>query len=63
MATRNEWFKSQRSGQSGGCVETKITDEAVHVRDSKNPDGPTLTFTHHEWAAFLDGANNGEFDL
>jgi hypothetical protein len=32
------------------------------VRDSKHPDGPVLTFTAAEWAAWLDGARKGEFD-
>ncbi|MCG5214675.1 DUF397 domain-containing protein [Streptosporangium sp. KLBMP 9127] len=31
------------------------------MRDSKNPAGPVLRFTHGEWAAFLDGAKSGEF--
>jgi hypothetical protein len=32
------------------------------MRDSKDPNSPVLTFTHQEWAAFLDGAKRGEFD-
>jgi hypothetical protein len=35
----------------------------IHVRDSKNPDGPMLTFTSHEWEAFIAGVKSGEFDL
>jgi len=35
---------------------------AIEVRDSKNPDGPILRYTSAEWAAWLDGAKNGEFD-
>ncbi|MEU7000984.1 DUF397 domain-containing protein [Nonomuraea sp. NPDC046570] len=35
----------------------------VLVRDSKNPNGPVLTFTPGEWTAFLDGAGKGEFDI
>jgi hypothetical protein len=33
------------------------------VRDSKDPTGPILRFTREEWAAFLGGAKEGEFDL
>jgi hypothetical protein len=32
------------------------------VRDSKNPDGPVLTFTTREWKAFREGVKGGEFD-
>jgi len=34
----------------------------VHVRDSKDPGGPVLTFNHGEWNAFLAGVKNGEFN-
>jgi hypothetical protein len=34
----------------------------IEVRDSKNPEGLALRFTAGEWAAWLDGAKNGEFD-
>jgi hypothetical protein len=36
---------------------------AIRVRDTKDPDGPVLTFTPREWTAFLAGAMDGEFDL
>jgi len=46
------------------CVKVKRTESDVQVRDSKlGEDSPTLSFTHDEWRAFLDGAKNGEFDL
>ena len=61
----SQWRKSTRSGGSGGnCVEVAYPgDGTIRVRDSKNPDGPVLTFTPAEWDAFLDGAKDGEFDL
>lgn len=45
------------------CVACKITEEVVQVRDTKDPDDTTLTFTHGEWRAFIQGVKNGEFDL
>jgi hypothetical protein len=34
------------------------------VRDTKDAGrGPILTFTRAEWAAFVGGAKDGEFDL
>jgi hypothetical protein len=48
----------------GGCVEAAALPLGyVVVRDSKHPDGPALVFDHEEWAAFMAGARNGEFDF
>ena len=57
------WVKANASGAANNCVEIARTPDSVRVRDSKNPGGPILAFTRAEWAAFLDGARNGEFDL
>lgn len=62
--SRAEWFKSARSGPNcDNCVEVAFVDEAIAVRDSKNPAGPALIFTPEEWDAFVGGAKDGEFDL
>ncbi|SCF45981.1 protein of unknown function (DUF397) [Micromonospora matsumotoense] len=49
------WRKSTRSsGNGGNCVE--VADNlpgVIAVRDSKDPDGPTLTFTPAAWHTFL----------
>ena len=58
----NVWRKSTASGGSGDCVEVAFTTEAVYVRNSQDPSGPQLTFSYSEWAAFLTGAQRGEFD-
>ncbi len=55
------WRKSMASA-SGNCVEVAFTDEAVLLRNSKEPSGPVLSFSHSEWVAFLAGARGGEFD-
>lgn len=46
------WFKSSRSG-GGDCVEVAFFGDAVLVRDSKDANGPVLTFSHDAWRAFL----------
>jgi hypothetical protein len=58
------WHKSSRSGGNGGnCVEVANLDEAVAVRDSKQPNNGMLIFDRAEWASFVEAAKNGEFDL
>ncbi len=57
------WRKASRSGGNGGaCVEVRRYEGTVQVRDSKDPDGPVLTFPAAEWHAFVDALTNGEFD-
>lgn len=59
------WHKSTRSGGNGGdCVEVAGNlPGIVALRDTKDPAGTTLIFTHAEWSAFLDGVRAGEFDV
>jgi hypothetical protein len=56
------WHTSTYSG-GGACVEVSLDWRQVRVRDSKDPDGPVLTFTHPEWDAFVRGVFSGEFNL
>lgn len=61
--TTTPWIKAAASGGNGGsCVEARRHDDMIEVRDSKDRQGPVLRFTSKEWAAFLDGASNKEFD-
>ncbi|MEU9196195.1 DUF397 domain-containing protein [Streptomyces hundungensis] len=49
-----DWRKSSYSGSEGGeCVEVAAHPSAIHIRDSKNPDGPTLTLSPTAWQGFL----------
>lgn len=50
------WRKSSRSGDGpvgGNCVEVAFAGSAVAVRDSKEPDGPTLAFSPRAWSLFM----------
>lgn len=56
------WRKASASGAQG-CVEVApLPEGGVAVRDSKDAQSPVLSFTRHEWVAFLDGMSKGEFD-
>jgi Domain of unknown function (DUF397) len=63
--TDARWRKSSRSSNNGGnCVEVaRNLPGAVALRDSKDPEGPVLTFTPDEWRVFAAGVRGGEFDL
>jgi len=56
------WRKSTRSGAAGHCVEIANVPAAVLVRDSKDVDGPVLAFAQTDWAGFIAGVRDGEFD-
>ncbi|MEV6011827.1 DUF397 domain-containing protein [Streptomyces sp. NPDC051976] len=54
-----DWRKSSHSGSQGGdCVEVSACPGTVHVRDSKDADGPALTFSSHAWKAFVTYASS-----
>jgi hypothetical protein len=56
------WIKAKASTANGACVEIAAASGNIAMRDSKDPAGPVLVYTPAEFAAFLDGARNGEFD-
>ncbi|MGW0587197.1 DUF397 domain-containing protein [Streptosporangium sp. NPDC002607] len=71
--SRIEWRKSSLSGNGPDCVEVALADtpqagaetapdadRLVLVRDSKDPDGPVLSFTPSEWDVFLGMIKGGE---
>ncbi|GAB2842277.1 DUF397 domain-containing protein [Streptomyces deserti] len=52
--TELAWFKSSySSGGSGDCVEVALAPATIHVRDSKDKQGPKLTLSPTAWADFL----------
>ncbi|MEV6007931.1 DUF397 domain-containing protein [Streptomyces sp. NPDC051976] len=56
------WRRSTACGNEGECVEVALGHEQVLARDSKNPSGPTLSFTGSAWTFFLHAVVSGEFD-
>ncbi|MDT3398173.1 DUF397 domain-containing protein [Streptomyces sp. B1866] len=57
------WRKSSYSGgEQGQCVEVAETPSKIHIRDSKNPDGPSLALPRADFSAFLQFAAS-EFEV
>jgi uncharacterized protein DUF397 len=64
------WRKSSYSNGTGGsCVEIAVltgvpgTVDEIAVRDSKDPHGPTLTFTASQWCEFAAAIKAHELDF
>lgn len=56
MSTRElQWFKSSYSSSSepGDCVEIAVAPATIHVRDSKNTQGPRLAVEPTTWTDFV----------
>ncbi|MFE6521060.1 DUF397 domain-containing protein [Streptomyces sp. NPDC057794] len=51
------WFKSSYSSSGDGdCVEIAARPDTIHIRDSKNQQGPELRVSPTAWSAFLTHA-------
>ncbi|TMR42115.1 DUF397 domain-containing protein [Actinomadura geliboluensis] len=58
------WRKSSYSDHQGGnCIEVACLAPVISVRDSKDPDGPKLTFSVAAWSAFARSVKDSEHDL
>lgn len=62
MADRLEW---RSACGSGTCVEVGEDPATglIHVRDSKQPNRPPLSFTRAEWGAFIAAVQAGQLGL
>ena len=48
------WHKSSYSSSaSGDCVEIATCPSTIHIRDSKNTQGPQLTLSPTTWTEFI----------
>jgi hypothetical protein len=57
------WITS-RACNNSACVQVAhLSGGRVALRDSKDTGRPAHVFDSGEWAAFLTGVKNGEFDL
>ena len=58
------WRKSSYSGhRAATALKWRTSPPMVGVRDSKDPDGPKLTFSASAWSAFTRSVKSNEHDL
>lgn len=48
--------------ESAHCVEVQVLKTKVKIRDSKDPNGPVLSFDLEEWENFQNAIRHGVFD-
>ena len=51
------------SCSGGNCVEVAKVGDRYLVRDSREPDAKPLQFSAGEWAAFVAGVRDGDFEF
>jgi Domain of unknown function (DUF397) len=59
MGSDTGWFKSNVSSTGGSCVEVRITDRKVYLRDTKNRDAGMLEVSPAAWACLVRLSANG----
>lgn len=60
--TAADWRKSSYCTSSSSCVEISQSPSGTAMRDTKDPDGPQLSFDTTSWAQFVTGVRAGEFN-
>jgi hypothetical protein len=57
------WRKSSYTTGQGNCVEAASPRGVVAVRDSKDPDGPSLVIPPADWRSFTRAVKAGRHDM
>lgn len=51
-----------RKCNGGHCVMVAAQDDQIVIGSSKHRDGPIISYSREEWAAFVEGIRQGDFD-
>jgi hypothetical protein len=55
-------WRVARDCDGGNCIQVAPSAGMILIGDTKNPDGPVLSYTRAEWDAFVAGIRQGDFD-
>lgn len=55
-------WRVARLCNGGACVRVATNGDMVLIGDSKNPDGPVLSYSREEFRTFVHGVRQGDFD-
>jgi len=55
-------WRVARKCNGGQCVRVAAHGDEIVIGSSKHLDGPVVTYSRDEWATFLEGVRQGDFD-
>ena len=55
-------WRVARDCDAGTCISVAPHQGMIVIGDTKNPDGPVLSYSHDEWFTFVQGIRQGDFD-
>jgi metallophosphoesterase superfamily enzyme len=55
-------WRVARNCNGGNCVRVASSRDIILIGDSKHPEGPALSYSREEFAAFVRGIREGDFD-
>jgi predicted secreted Zn-dependent protease len=58
----NPVWRTPLTCNGGACIKVAASGQAILIADSKQPEGPILSYSHDEWQQFVAGIKNGDFD-
>lgn len=55
-------WRVARKCDGGACVRVAAHGDKIVIGSSKHLDGPVIAYSRDEWAAFVQGIREGDFD-
>jgi predicted secreted Zn-dependent protease len=55
-------WRVARRCNGGACVQVAATSDGILIGSSLQPEGPVIACSPAEWAAFVEGIRQGDFD-
>ncbi|HEY5359508.1 MAG TPA: DUF397 domain-containing protein [Streptosporangiaceae bacterium] len=55
-------WRTSRYCNGGDCIRVASNESVVFVGDSKDPEGPVLSYSKHEWHQFVTSIKRGDYD-